>query len=116
MFKRLIAVFFLFCALLTFKIGASAYYFDEAKYQSEEHHHQEGVIEIRQNLEVGSNSFFEEFFEEEEEGGKISEYLNFQFFHGCKGAIVKSREFLIHRNQRKLFILYKSYKIDCCKF
>jgi hypothetical protein len=74
------------------------------------HHHGDGQC---------GNSFEEFIEEEEEEGEEDSESSNeflFDFYFASQDEFNKSRHVKCHRVKRKLFMLYKSYKIDCFNF
>ena len=64
-----------------------------------------------------SNSL-EEFVEEQEEDddSESSFVLDFNFYRLNHHSTATNRQIKCRKVKRKLFILYKSYKIDCCKF
>ncbi len=64
------------------------------------------------------HSAFEEFIEEqeEEEESDFSMGLQFSFFSLRHTPITSSQQVKFRKVKRKLFMLYKSYKFDCCKF
>lgn len=59
---------------------------------------------------------FKEFVEEEEEESESSLSFEFQFNSFFFPTANPNRHANCRKVQRKLFMLYQSYKIDCCKF
>ena len=74
---------------------------------------------IHHYSESGAKTTFEEFIEEEEEEEEDSESSE-QFHLGFHRSILSNGITQTHCEsraaRRKLFMLYQSYKIDCCKF
>lgn len=117
MFKRLIVILPLMFALLSFKVSASVLvltgnFSAPVIHQAETKGHQFQIW-----IESEASDTFEEFIEEEDET-ESDTLNNFYFFLFSESSLSSSpteaEPFV--RQQRKLFILYKSYKIDCCKF
>lgn len=72
---------------------------------------------IHHYSESGAKTSFDEFLEEEEEEEEDSESsseFHFDYYFASQDVFNKSRYVTCHRVKRKLFLLYKSYKIDCC--
>lgn len=117
MLKRLTIILPLLLALLSFKVSASVLVLT-GNFSSPEFHQNESKGQHFQMwVESDSSDSFEEFIEEEEEPESESvSNIYFLLFSESKLATIPSCSVPFSRQQRKLFILYKSYKIDCCKF
>ena len=118
MLKRLSIILPLLFALLSFKVNATILVLsggllntESAEAESKEnsiHHH--GDSQCGNSFE----EFIEEEEEEEEEDSESSNEFLFDFYFASQDVFNKSRHVTCHRVKRKLFLLYKSYKIDCC--
>ena len=73
---------------------------------------------IHHYSESGAKTSFEEFIEEQEEEEESESSLAVQvsFYSLNHSAFGLTRQVKCRKVKRKLFLLYQSYKIDCCKF
>ena len=117
MLKRLFIILPLLFALLSFKVSASILVLTGGLLNTEAATTEAKANSIHHYSESGAKTSFEEFIEEEEEEEEDSESSNeflFDFYFASQDVFNKSRHVTCHRVKRKLFLLYKSYKIDCC--
>lgn len=107
--------------MLSFKVSASVLVFVGSFGSSETNFNQEKERGIHHWSDSEQISFFEEFIEEEEEeeeeeDSEFSKCYEFSAFSLTQNGFSSSRLFKCRRVERKLFMLYQSYKIDCVKF
>ena len=119
MLKRLTVILPLLIALLSFKVSASILVLTGGYIQTES---TENVGKsIRHFTDCEQANIFEEYIEEgeeeeEEEDSETSSSVYFSFYQTDRSASNSSQGFVCRNVKRKLFLLYQSYKIDCCKF
>ena len=118
MLKRLSIILPLLIALLSFKVSASILVLTGGLLNTEAAATEAKENSIHHYSESGAKTSFEEFIEEEEEeeDSESSEQFELRLHRSILSnesthAHCESRAF-----RRKLFMLYQSYKIDCCKF
>jgi len=115
--KRLAIILPLLLALLSFKVSASVLVLTGGNVSAETNLSEEKENAIHHWSDSEKQSAFEEFIEEqEEEDSEFSVSIQFSFFSTTQTAFSSSRQVKCRKVKRKLFMLYKSYKFDCCKF
>jgi hypothetical protein len=116
--KRLTIILPLLLALLSFKVSASVLVLTGGYVSAETNLSEEKENAIHHWSDNEKKSAFEEFIEEqeEEEDSEFSIGIQFSFFSTTQTAFSSSRLVKCRKVKRKLFMLYKSYKFDCCKF
>ena len=119
MLKRLAVILPLLFALLSFKVSASILVLTGGYIQTEST--EDVGKSIRHFTDCEQANIFEEYIEEgeeeeEEDDSEISAGFHFNFYSTECSASNSSHGFVCRNVKRKLFILYQSYKIDCCKF
>lgn len=119
MLKRLSIILPLLIALLSFKVSASILVLTGGLLNTEAAATEAKENSIHHYSESGAKTSFEEFIEEEEEEEEDSESSE-QFELRLHRSILSNESTHAHCEsrafRRKLFMLYQSYKIDCCKF
>jgi len=117
--KRLFIILPLLFALLSFKVSASILVLTGGLFNTEAATTEAKANSIHHYSESGAKTSFEEFIEEEEEEEEDSESSE-QFHLRFHRSILSNESTHAHCEsravRRKLFMLYQSYKIDCCKF
>jgi len=107
-------------ALLSFKVSASILVLTGGFVQTESITTDEQGKTVRHFTDFEQANIFEEYIEEgeeeEEEDSETSSSVYFSFFQTDRSASNSSKGFVCRNVKRKLFLLYQSYKIDCCKF
>ena len=118
MLKRLTVILPLLIALLSFKVSASILVLTGGPLNTETSATGAKENSIHHYSESGAKTSFEEFIEEqeEEEDSESSLSVHFTFYYFNHSAFGLTRQIKCRQVKRKLFMLYKSYKIDCCKF
>ena len=120
MLKRLTVILPLLFALLSFKVSASILVLTGGFIQTESNTTDEPGKTIRHFTDFEQANIFEEYIEEgeeeEEEDSDTSSSVYFSFYQTNRSASNSSHGFACPNVKRKLFLLYQSYKIDCCKF
>lgn len=121
MLKRLTVILPLLFALLSFKVSASILVLTGGFIQTESNTTDEPGKTIRHFTDFEQANIFEEYIEEgeeeeEEEDSDTSSSVYFSFNQTTRSASNSSHGFVCRNVKRKLFLLYQSYKIDCCKF
>ena len=119
MLKRLTVILPLLFALLSFKVSASILVLTGGFIQTESNTTDEPGKTIRHFTDFEQANIFEEYIEEgeeEEEDSDASSSVYFSFYQTNRSASNSSHGFVCRNVKRKLFLLYQSYKIDCCKF
>ena len=119
MLKRLSIILPLLFALLSFKVSASILVLTGGFIQTESNTTDEPGKTIRHFTDFEQANIFEEYIEEgeeEEEDSDASSSVYFSFYQTNRSASNSSHGFVCRNVKRKLFLLYQSYKIDCCKF
>jgi hypothetical protein len=117
--KRLTVILPLLFALLSFKVSASILVLTGGFIQTESNTTDEPGKTIRHFTDFEQANIFEEYIEEgeeEEEDSDASSSVYFSFYQTNRSASNSSHGFVCRNVKRKLFLLYQSYKIDCCKF
>lgn len=116
--KRLFVILPIVFALLSFKVSASVLVLTGGLVSTEVSSLPLKEKSIHQWVDSNTNGAFEEFVEEQEEEEDSESSLCFQFvyYNTNDEAFSKERQVKCRKVKRKLFLLYKSYKIDCCKF
>jgi len=118
-FKRLLVILPILFALLSFKVSASILVLTGGLIQSEAASSIAKENSIHHYSESGAKTSFEEFIEQEEEEEEDSESSE-QFHLRFHSSILSNENTHAHCEsravRRKLFMLFQSYKIDCCKF
>jgi ABC-type glycerol-3-phosphate transport system substrate-binding protein len=115
--KRLSIILPLLFALLSFKVSASVLVLTGGLISTESAAAETKENSIHHWVDSEESNSFEEFIEEqEEEDSETSFTLDFNFYSLDHQTITTTRQIKCRKVKRKLFILYKSYKIDCCKF
>jgi hypothetical protein len=113
--KRLAVILPLLFALLSFKVSASILVLTGGYIQTEST--EDVGKSIRHFTDCEQANIFEEYIEEgEEEDSETSSSVYFSFYQTDRSASNSSQGFVCRNVKRKLFLLYQSYKIDCCKF
>ena len=117
--KRLSIILPLLFALLSFKVSASILVLTGGLINTETSATEAKENSIHHYSESGAKTSFEEFNEEQEEEEEDSESPE-QFHLRFHKSILSNENTHTHCElravRRKLFMLYQSYKIDCCKF
>ena len=121
MLKRLAVILPLLFALLSFKVSASILVLTGGFIQTESITTDEQGKTVRHFTDFEQANIFEEYIEEgeeeeEEEDSETSSSVYFSFYQTDRSASNSSQGFVCRNVKRKLFLLYQSYKIDCCKF
>ena len=118
MIKRLTIILPLLFALLSFKVSATVLVLSGGLLNTESAEAEAKENSIHHYADSEHSKSFEEFIEEqeEEEDSESSLSFYFSFYHQNHTAYISTRQNKCRQVKRKLFILYKSYKIDCCKF
>jgi len=119
--KRLSIILPLLFALLSFKVSASILVITGGFIQTESLTTDEQGKTVRHFTDFEQANIFEEYIEEgeeeeEEEDSETSSSVYFSFYQTDRSASDSSQGFVCRNVKRKLFLLYQSYKIDCCKF
>lgn len=117
--KRLAIILPLVFALLSFKVSASVLVFTGSLLGTEASVNQTKENSIHHYSESGTKTSFEEFIEEqeeEEEDSESSPSIQVSFYSFDHSTFGSTRHVKCRKVKRKLFMLYQSYKIDCCKF
>jgi hypothetical protein len=118
--KRLAVILPLLFALLSFKVSASILVLTGGFIQTESITTDEQGKTVRHFTDFEQANIFEEYIEEgeeeEEEDSDTSSSVYFSFYQTNRSASNSSHGFVCRNVKRKLFLLYQSYKIDCCKF
>jgi hypothetical protein len=116
--KRLAIILPLLFALLSFKVSASVLVLTGGLISTES-----AIAEVKENsihhwVDSEESNSFEEFIEEqeEEEESESFNHVEFNFYSLNHKGFFSTRQIKCRKVKRKLFMLYKSYKIDCCKF
>jgi hypothetical protein len=116
--KRLSIILPLLFALLSFKVSASILVLTGGLINTETSATEAKENSIHHYSENGAKTSFEEFIEEQEEEedseSSLSVYFTFYYFNHSEFGL--TRQVKCRKVKRKLFMLYQSYKIDCCKF
>ncbi|MFA9220579.1 MAG: hypothetical protein ACEQSL_05280 [Sediminibacterium sp.] len=118
MLKRLSIILPLLFALLSFKVSATVLVLTGGLLNTESAEAESKENSIHHYIDSEHSNSFEEFIEEQEEEEDSESSLNFHlsFYHQNNTAFISTRQIKCRQVKRKLFMLYKSYKIDCCKF
>ena len=119
MLKRLTVILPLLLALLSFKVSATVLVLSGGLLNTESAEAEAKENTIHHYSESEAKNSFEEFIEDEDQEEEDSESSE-QFHLGFHKIILSNESAHNHREslavRRKLFMLYQSYKLDCCKF
>lgn len=118
MLKRLSIILPLLFALLSFKVSASVLVLTGGLISTQSSAAESKENAIHHWVDSEESKVFEEFIEEEEEeeDSESSESLHFSYLFPAHCIYAAPRQIKCRKVKRKLFMLYSSYKIDCCKF
>ncbi|MFM1770958.1 MAG: hypothetical protein RLZZ71_100 [Bacteroidota bacterium] len=120
MLKRLSIILPLLFALLSFKVSASILVLTGGVIQTAYTATDDKGKTVRHFTDFEQANIFEEYIEEgeeeEDEDSETSSSLYFGFYQTNRSESNSSQDFVCRNVKRKLFLLYHSYKIDCCKF
>jgi hypothetical protein len=116
--KRLSIILPLLFALLSFKVSATVLVLSGGLLNTESAEAEAKENSIHHYVDSEHSTSLEEFIEEqeEEEDSESSLSFHFSFYHQNHTAYISTRQNKCRQVKRKLFMLYKSYKFDCCKF
>ena len=118
MLKRLSIILPLLFALLSFKVSATVLVLSGGLLNTESAEAEAKENSIHHYVDSEHSNSFEEFIEEQEEEEDSDSSLSFHFSFSYQNhtAYISTRQNSCRQVKRKLFMLYKSYKFDCCKF